>query len=105
MVSYLSVARDTEAEIEVKRSRFRCTLRRVGTEDAARAVVDGLRKEHWDARHHSSAFRLFPDVERSSDDGEPAGTAGARCRRPGSPGSGRPWRSCAGTPLSTRCSR
>ena len=77
MVSYLTVARDAEAEIEVKRSRFLCTLRRVGDEAAARAVVDGLRKQHWDARHHCSAFRLHPDVERSSDDGEPAGTAGA----------------------------
>lgn len=77
MVSYLTVARDAEAEIEVKRSRFRCTIARVDTEDAARAVAERLRKQHWDARHHCSAFRLHPDVERSSDDGEPAGTAGA----------------------------
>ncbi|HEY1116599.1 MAG TPA: YigZ family protein, partial [Acidimicrobiales bacterium] len=76
-MSYLTLARPAEAEIEVKRSRFLCTLRRVEDEAAARAVVDGLRKQHWDARHHCSAFRLHPDVERSSDDGEPAGTAGA----------------------------
>jgi uncharacterized YigZ family protein len=77
--SYLTIARDGEAEIEVKRSRFLCTLARVGDEAAARAVVDRLRKQHWDARHHCSAFVLGPDgaVERSSDDGEPAGTAGA----------------------------
>jgi len=77
--SYLTVARDGEAEIEVKRSRFLCTLARVEDEAAARAVVDRLRKQHWDARHHCSAFVLGPDgaVERSSDDGEPAGTAGA----------------------------
>jgi len=76
---YLTIARAAEAEIEVKRSRFRCTLERVEDEAAARAVVDRLRREHWDARHHCSAFRLGPrgDVERSSDDGEPAGTAGA----------------------------
>jgi uncharacterized YigZ family protein len=77
--SYLTVARDGEAEIEVKRSRFLCTIARVEDEAAARAVVDRLRKQHWDARHHCSAFVLGPDgaVERSSDDGEPAGTAGA----------------------------
>ncbi len=78
---YLTVARDARAEIEVKRSRFLCTLERVGDEAAARAVVDRLRREHWDARHHCSAFVLGPpgpgQVERSSDDGEPAGTAGA----------------------------
>lgn len=76
---YLTIARTGEAEIEVKRSRFLCTLERVEDEVAARAVVDRLRKQHWDARHHCSAFVLGPDraLERSSDDGEPAGTAGA----------------------------
>ncbi|WP_341925727.1 YigZ family protein [Nocardioides psychrotolerans] len=77
--SYLVPRRDTQAEIEVKRSRFLCTVARVEDEAAARAVVDGLRKQHHDARHHCSAFVLGPDgaVERSSDDGEPSGTAGA----------------------------
>lgn len=79
MTRYRTIARNGEAEIEVKRSRFLCTLERVEDEGAARAVVDRLRKQHWDARHHCSAFVLGPDraVERSSDDGEPAGTAGA----------------------------
>jgi len=77
--SYLTIARDGQAEIEVKRSRFLCTLARVEDEQAARAVVERLRRQHWDARHHCSAFVLGPEgaVERSSDDGEPAGTAGA----------------------------
>ncbi len=77
--SYLTIAHDGGAEIEVKRSRFLCTLARVEDEAAARAVVERLRRQHWDARHHCSAFVLGPDgaVERSSDDGEPAGTAGA----------------------------
>lgn len=77
--SYRTIARGGEAEIEVRRSRFRCTLERVETEEDARAVVDRLRREHWDARHHCSAFVLEPDasVQRSSDDGEPSGTAGA----------------------------
>ena len=76
---YRTIARDCEAEIEVKRSRFLCTLARVEEEAQARAVVERLRKQHWDARHHCSAFVLGPggDLERSSDDGEPAGTAGA----------------------------
>ncbi len=63
----------------MKRSRFRADVRRVPDEDAARALVDELRRTHHDARHHCSAFVLGParDLERSSDDGEPAGTAGA----------------------------
>lgn len=76
---YLTVARAGHAEVEVKRSRFLGTLERVEDEAAARAVVERLRRAHWDARHHCSAFVLGPGgvVERSSDDGEPAGTAGA----------------------------
>lgn len=79
MTSYLTLGRDAEAEIEVRRSRFLCTLRRVGAEAEARDVVAGLRAQHWGARHTCSALVLGPDsaVQRSSDDGEPAGTAGA----------------------------
>jgi uncharacterized YigZ family protein len=77
--SYLTVARTAEVEIEVKRSRFLGHVERVGSEDEARAVVERIRKQHWDARHHCSAFVLGPDgaVQRSNDDGEPSGTAGA----------------------------
>ncbi|MCD6640740.1 MAG: YigZ family protein [Nocardioides sp.] len=79
MTSYLTIARDGVAEIEVKHSRFLCTLQRVTSEEQARALVARLRKEHWDARHHCSAFVIGPEasLQRSSDDGEPAGTAGA----------------------------
>jgi uncharacterized YigZ family protein len=77
--SYLVIARDGEAETEARRSRFLCNLWRVEDEAEARAYVEQMRKQHWDARHHCSAFVLGPGaaIERSSDDGEPAGTAGA----------------------------
>ena len=79
MTSYRTIARDATAEVEDRGSRFLCTLRRVATEDDARALVVALRREHGDARHHCSAFVLGPEsaIQRSSDDGEPAGTAGA----------------------------
>lgn len=79
MTSYLTLGRDSSAEVEVKGSRFLCTLQRVPSESAARALVAAQRREHWSARHHCSAFVLGPDaaLQRSSDDGEPAGTAGA----------------------------
>lgn len=85
MTHYLTIGRDGAAEIEEKRSRFLCTLARVEDEADARAVVERLRKQHWDARHTCSAFRIqhsvigpsSQPVERSNDDGEPAGTAGA----------------------------
>ena len=77
--AYRTIAAGVEHDIEVKRSVFRCTLRPATDEAAARAVLAAVRREHWDARHHCSAYVLgtAPRVERSNDDGEPAGTAGA----------------------------
>lgn len=67
-------------EYEEKRSKFFCVLERVDDEEAARAVVAAQRKAYPDARHHCSAFVIAqPDatpIVRSSDDGEPSGTAG-----------------------------
>ena len=67
-----------DVELEIKRSRFLTRLRRITTEADARAVVEERRSTLFDARHHCSAFVLGPDARtaRSSDDGEPAGTAG-----------------------------
>lgn len=69
-----------EAEIEIKRSRFIAQLAHADSEEAARERIAQARAEFPDARHHCSAFILFGsgalNVERSSDDGEPAGTAG-----------------------------
>lgn len=89
----LAAGPDFRHEIEIKRSRFITVLRRTDSEDAARALVADLRREFHDARHHCSAFVLGPDrgVQRSSDDGEPSGTAGipmleALLRRETAPG-------------------
>jgi len=67
-----------DVELEVKRSRFLTRLRRVTSEETARAVIEERRSRFFDARHHCSAFVLEPEARtaRSSDDGEPAGTAG-----------------------------
>lgn len=79
MTSYVTVARSGTATIEVKNSIFECRVARVEDEAAARAVVERARRKHHDARHHCSAFVLGPAarITRSSDDGEPSGTAGA----------------------------
>lgn len=79
VTSYLTIGRDGTAEVEESRSRFRCTLARVSDEEGARAVVEQVRKQYWDARHHCTAFVVGPEraVEGSSDGGEPPGTAGA----------------------------
>ncbi len=73
------VGRGTDVELEIRRSRFLTRLRRVTSEDDVRAVLEDRRRTHFDASHHCSAFILGADgrTARSSDDGEPAGTAGA----------------------------
>ncbi|MCQ9164717.1 YigZ family protein [Arthrobacter sp. STN4] len=74
----LAAGADFRHELTIKRSRFITVLRRVADEEEARALVAGLRREFYDARHHCSAFVLGADrrVQRSNDDGEPSGTAG-----------------------------
>ncbi|TRX49250.1 YigZ family protein [Corynebacterium guaraldiae] len=69
-----------EHEIEIKRSRFITLIGRATNEAEARALIDAARDRYPDARHHCSAYIYHVDgsnpVERSSDDGEPSGTAG-----------------------------
>jgi uncharacterized YigZ family protein len=65
------------AELREKGSRFWAVLEPARTEDEARAVLEALRRREPGATHHCWAWRLGPGAaERSSDDGEPAGTAG-----------------------------
>ncbi|MFJ6215301.1 YigZ family protein [Streptomyces sp. NPDC092296] len=75
---YLTVKRPGRHEIEIKKSRFICSLARVADEEEAQAFIAAVRKERWDARHNCTAFVVGEEQrrERSSDDGEPAGTAG-----------------------------
>lgn len=67
-------------EIEIKKSRFITWLGRTDNEEAARELISLAKSEYPDARHHCSAFIHEVEggnrVERSSDDGEPSGTAG-----------------------------
>ncbi|WP_144268239.1 YigZ family protein [Demequina sp. NBRC 110055] len=73
-----TIARPVEVRTEIKRSVFLASLTPVTSVEAADAVVASIRKAHWDARHHCTALIIGPHGERqrSSDDGEPAGTAG-----------------------------
>ena len=67
-----------ESLLEIKRSEFIGHIKRVSTVEEARAYIESVRKTYHDARHVCSAFVIGADrdVQRSSDDGEPAGTAG-----------------------------
>ena len=75
---YLTVKEDGQSEIEIKKSRFICSFKRVTTEEEAKTFIQAVKKEHWKANHNCSAFVIGDksEIQRSSDDGEPSGTAG-----------------------------
>lgn len=62
----------------IKKSRFIATLVPVRSVAEADAEIAALRKRYWDAGHNCTALVVgtHADQQRSSDDGEPSGTAG-----------------------------
>lgn len=75
---YRTIKEDNQHEIEIKKSRFICFLKRIDSEEEAKDFIQQIKKEHWKANHNCSAFVLgdHHEIQRSSDDGEPSGTAG-----------------------------
>jgi putative IMPACT (imprinted ancient) family translation regulator len=75
---YILLKKGAEAELVEKKSRFIATIRPVSTEDEAAAFIEEIKKKYYDARHNCSAFVIGSKAQltRSSDDGEPSGTAG-----------------------------
>ncbi|WP_030177046.1 IMPACT family protein [Spirillospora albida] len=65
-------------ELEIRKSRFICTLARTPSEADAVAFLSAHRRAHRDATHNCSAYVVgeHGEISKSSDDGEPAGTAG-----------------------------
>ena len=74
--SYLTVESEGSAQFVEQRSRFLSFAAFVENEASALDYVAALRRKYHDARHVCYAFRLRGGLERSSDDGEPSGTAG-----------------------------
>ena len=66
------------AEEVIKKSRFIAVGFPIASEQDARDKILALRKEFYDARHIAYAYRVDDGqiFQKSSDDGEPSGTAG-----------------------------
>ena len=71
-----TIRRDYQKEIVIEKSRFICTLKKVASEEEAQEFIKAMKKEYWDATHNCSAYLVDALAQRSSDDGEPSGTAG-----------------------------
>ena len=77
-MEYRTIRQDGQAQEEIKKSRFICHAKRVYSEEDARDFIAAIKKEHYKATHNCSAFIVGEksEIKRTSDDGEPSGTAG-----------------------------
>ncbi len=75
---YTTVLNRAEAEMIEKKSRFIATVSPAATEEEAKNFIAEMRKKYWDATHNVFAYQIGErnEIQRSSDDGEPQGTAG-----------------------------
>ena len=76
--SYKAVTTPGEGLYKEKGSKFFAEAFPVHSEAEVKAKVAEIKKKYFDAKHHCYAFIIGPDKScyRSSDDGEPSGTAG-----------------------------
>lgn len=76
--SFRSISSPARGLFKDNGSRFIACAYPVETESEVKEIVDSLKKEYHDARHHCYAYRLGyrGDKFRANDDGEPSGSAG-----------------------------
>ena len=77
-MEYKTIKEDGQVQEEIKKSRFICHAKRVYNEEEARDFISAIKKEHYKGTHNCSAFIVGErsEIKRTSDDGEPSGTAG-----------------------------
>lgn len=77
-MEFRTIKEDGQVQEEIKKSRFTCHAKRVYSEEEARDFITAIKKEHYKATHNCSAFIIGErsEIKRTSDDGEPSGTAG-----------------------------
>lgn len=77
-MEYITFKENGTVQEEIKKSKFICHVKRVSSKEEARDFINAIKKEHYKATHNCSAFIIgeHSDIKRTSDDGEPSGTAG-----------------------------
>lgn len=75
MKHYYTIQKPVVVEQEIKKSKFITYLQPVHSEEEAKDFLQHVKKEHFKATHHCSAY-IIDQIERSNDDGEPASSAG-----------------------------
>lgn len=75
--AYRTIKEEACDEFVEKKSRFIGYAKPVTTQEEAVTFISQIKQKHWDATHNVSAYVLREQhIQRSSDDGEPSGTAG-----------------------------
>ena len=76
--TYKMLSAPGEGLYKEKGSKFIATAFTVTSEEEVKQALAEVKKKYYDARHHCYAYMIGPDKScfRSSDDGEPSGTAG-----------------------------
>lgn len=80
MEEYVTILKNETAEITEKKSKFIANLFCVENTKEVEERIKEIKKKYYDARHSCIAYRVIEDnqvIEKSSDDGEPSGTAGS----------------------------
>ena len=79
MESFITIKQNVQAEIIEKKSKFIASIYYIESVKEAEEIIDKIKKKYFDARHNCIAYRVIENdrlIEKSSDDGEPSGTAG-----------------------------
>lgn len=80
MDSFITIKDNVQTEIIEKKSKFIANLFYIESIKEAEEIINKIKKKYFDARHNCIAYRVIEKnrlIEKSSDDGEPSGTAGA----------------------------
>lgn len=76
--TYKTITKPSEGFFKDRGSRFISRAFPVSSEEEVKEILQNLRSEYYDARHHCYAYILGPNKSayRINDDGEPSGSAG-----------------------------
>lgn len=79
MEQFITILKDETADIVEKKSKFIANISCVQNIEEAETKIKDIKKKYYDAKHNCIAYRVIENgkiIEKSSDDGEPSGTAG-----------------------------
>lgn len=79
-IEFKTIEKENSAEIVENKSRFIANIYNVESKEEAEEKIKQIKKKYYDAKHHCFAFSIIEEngiTQKSSDDGEPSGTAGA----------------------------